>query len=72
MRPRGLEQRFAFLSPACINLGLIINKPDDVMLYVLNRFMADKETEKLFFIPFNTGNGLDFHSKFIYYNFFVF
>ena len=70
MRPHGLEQRFAFLSPACINLGLIINKPDDVMVYVRNLFMADKDTEKLFFLPFNTG--LDFHSKFIYYNFFVF
>ena len=69
MRPSGLEQRFAFLSPFSTNLGLIIHKPDEVMAYVLERFMADKDTEKLFFLPLNTGNGLDFHSKFIYYNF---
>ena len=69
MRPSGLEKRFAFLSPFNTNLGLIIHKPDEIMAYVLERFMADKDTEKLFFLALNTGNGLDFHSKFIYYNF---
>ena len=65
MRPRGLEQRFAFLSPMNINSLLIVQKPDEVMAYVLLLFMASKDTEKLFFLPYNTGNGLDFHSNFI-------
>ena len=69
MTPHGLEQRFGFLCPMRINLGLIISKPDEVRAHVLERFMANKDQEKLFFLPFNTGNGLDFHSKSIYYNF---
>ena len=69
MRPRGLEQRFAFLSPMNINVWLIVQKPDDIMAYVLRLFMANKDTEKLYFLPYNTGNWLDFHSNFIYYNF---
>ncbi|XP_058786431.1 uncharacterized protein LOC131661047 isoform X1 [Vicia villosa] len=59
MHPTGLRlrQRFAFLAPFITNLGLIISKPDEVMAYVLNRFMASINSEKLFFLPFNTGNG---------------
>ncbi|XP_058766939.1 uncharacterized protein LOC131640562 [Vicia villosa] len=30
-RPRGLEERFAFLGPNTVNLGLIITKPDEVI-----------------------------------------
>ena len=44
MRPRGLEQRFAFLSPMNINSLLIVQKPDEVMAYVLRLFMASKDT----------------------------
>ncbi|XP_058732796.1 uncharacterized protein LOC131604360 isoform X2 [Vicia villosa] len=59
MHPTGLRlrQRFAFLAPFITNLGLIISKPNEVMAYVLNRFMASINSEKLFFLPFNTGNG---------------
>ncbi|XP_058763630.1 uncharacterized protein LOC131637085 [Vicia villosa] len=57
MHLSGLRQRFAFLAPFITNLGLIISKPDEVMAYVLNRFMASINSEKLFFLPFNTGNG---------------
>ncbi|XP_058782549.1 uncharacterized protein LOC131657059 isoform X1 [Vicia villosa] len=57
MHPSGLRQRFAFLAPFITNLGLIISKPDEVMAYVLNRFMASINSEKLFFLPLNTGNG---------------
>ncbi|XP_058773968.1 uncharacterized protein LOC131647871 [Vicia villosa] len=57
MHLTGLRQRFAFLAPFITNLGLIISKPDEVMAYVLNRFMASINSEKLFFLPFNTGNG---------------
>ncbi|XP_058783947.1 uncharacterized protein LOC131658697 [Vicia villosa] len=57
MHPSGLRQRFAFLAPFNTNLGLIISKPNEVMAYVLNRFMASINSEKLFFLPFNTGNG---------------
>ncbi|XP_058783885.1 uncharacterized protein LOC131658630 [Vicia villosa] len=57
MHPSGLRQRFAFLAPFNTNLELIISKLDEVMAYVLNRFMASINSEKLFFLPFNTGNG---------------
>ena len=72
MRPRGLEERFAFLAPNTVNAGLIVTKPDDVISYVLGLFMVSKDTKKLFFLPYNTGNGLDFHPNFIYYNFSIF
>ncbi|XP_058739233.1 uncharacterized protein LOC131611147 [Vicia villosa] len=57
MRPRGLEERFAFLAPNTINAGLIKTKPNDVIAYVLDSSVASKDTEKLFFLPYNTGNG---------------
>ncbi|XP_058752304.1 uncharacterized protein LOC131625457 [Vicia villosa] len=31
MRPRGLEEQFAFLAPNTVNSGLIVTKPDDVI-----------------------------------------
>ena len=68
MRPNDLDQSFGFLAPASINLGAILNNPDSVTEYVLRILNDNKNAEKLFFIPFNTG--LAFHSKFIYYNYF--
>ena len=72
VRPRGLEARFGFLAPNTGNSGLIVTRPDDVIAYVLGLFVASKDTKKLFFFPYNTGNGLDFHPNFIYYNFSIF
>ncbi|KAI5428784.1 hypothetical protein KIW84_033693 [Lathyrus oleraceus] len=57
MGPRGLEQRFSFLNPMKTNLTEMIRKPDEVRTYVVERFMADTDREKLFFLPFNTGDG---------------
>ncbi|KAI5436676.1 hypothetical protein KIW84_022982 [Lathyrus oleraceus] len=57
MGPRGLEQRFSFLNPMKTNLTEMIRKPDEVRMYVVERFMADTDREKLFFLPFNTGDG---------------
>ncbi|XP_050917792.1 uncharacterized protein LOC127134956 [Lathyrus oleraceus] len=57
MGPRGLEQRFSFLNPMKTNLTGMIRKPDEVRTYVVERFMADTDREKLFFLPFNTGDG---------------
>ena len=68
MRPNDLDVSFGFLAPATVNLGLILSRPDTVTEYVLRILMDNKDAEKLFFIPFNTG--LAFHSKFIYYNYF--
>ena len=65
MRPRGLEERFAFLAPNIVNAVLIKTKPVDVIMYVLDLFVARKDLEKLFFLPYNTGNELDFLSNFI-------
>ncbi|XP_050918386.1 uncharacterized protein LOC127135795 [Lathyrus oleraceus] len=56
MGPRGLEQRFSFLNPMKTNLTEMIRKPDEVRTYVVERFMADTDREKLFFLPFNTGD----------------
>lgn len=69
MGPRGLEQRFSFLNPMKTNLTEMIRKPDEVRTYVVERFMADTDREKLFFLPFNTSDGLVLQSKFICYNF---
>ena len=69
VRPRGLEARFGFLAPNTVNSGLIVTRPDDIISYVLGLFVASKDTKKLFFLPYNTGNGLDFHHNLIYYNF---
>ena len=69
VRPRGLEARFGFLAPNTVNFGLIVTRLDDVISYVLSLFVASKDTEKLFFLPYNTDNGLDFHPNMIYYNF---
>ena len=69
VRSRGLEARFGFLAPNTVNSGLIVTRPDDVIAYVLGLFVASKDTEKLFFLPYNTDNGLDFHPNLIYYNF---
>ena len=69
VRPRGLEARFGFLAPNTVNSGLIVTGPDDVISYVLGLFMVSKDTEKLFFLSYNTGNELDFHPNLIYYNF---
>ena len=69
VRPRGLEVRFGFLAPNTVKSGLIITRPDNVIAYVLVLFVASKDTEKLFFFPYNTGSRLDFHSNLIYYNF---
>ncbi|XP_050877604.1 uncharacterized protein LOC127081386 [Lathyrus oleraceus] len=55
MRPNGLDVSFGFLAPATVNLVLILNRPDTVTEYVLRILMDNKDAEKLFFIPFNTG-----------------
>ncbi|KAI5411482.1 hypothetical protein KIW84_056530 [Lathyrus oleraceus] len=55
MRPNGLDVSFGFLAPATVNLGLILSRPDTVTEYVLRILMDNKDAEKLFFIPFNTG-----------------
>ncbi|KAI5403680.1 hypothetical protein KIW84_051012 [Lathyrus oleraceus] len=55
MRPNGLDESFGFLAPATVNLGLILSRPDTVTEYVLRILMDNKDAEKLFFIPFNTG-----------------
>ena len=68
VRPRGLEARFGFLAPNTANSGLIVTRADDVIAYVLDLFVASKDTEKLFFLPYNTDNGLDFYPNFIYYH----
>ncbi|CAI8608855.1 unnamed protein product [Vicia faba] len=57
VRPRGLEARFGFLAPNTVNSGLIVTRLDYVIAYVLGLFMAIKDTEKLFLLPYNTGNG---------------
>ena len=72
VRPCGLEARFGFLAPNTVNSGLIVTRPNDVIAYVLDLFVASKDTEKFFFFPYNTGNGLDFHPNLIYYNFLFF
>ncbi|KAI5444682.1 hypothetical protein KIW84_013094, partial [Lathyrus oleraceus] len=55
MRPNGLDVSFGFLAPTTVNLGLILSRPDTVTEYVLRILMDNKDAEKLFFIPFNTG-----------------
>ncbi|CAI8607967.1 unnamed protein product [Vicia faba] len=55
IRPRGLESRFAFINPNVVHVGSIISKPYEVIAFVLSLFMASKDTEKLFFLPYNTG-----------------
>ncbi|KAI5436372.1 hypothetical protein KIW84_022737 [Lathyrus oleraceus] len=55
MRPNDLDESFGFLAPATVNLGLILNRPDTVTEYVLRILNDNKDAEKLFFIPFNTG-----------------
>ncbi|KAI5416860.1 hypothetical protein KIW84_041745 [Lathyrus oleraceus] len=55
MRPNDLDESFGFLAPATVNLGLILSRPHTVTEYVLRILMDNKDAEKLFFIPFNTG-----------------
>ena len=72
MHPRQLSERFSFLSSICINARLIDQNLNAVKDHLVDAFMANKDTEKLYLLPYNTGHGLDFHSNFIYYNFLFF
>jgi len=65
MRGTELCNRFNFIAASRINATLITNNSTSVKNDLVDIFMAagDKSTPSLYFLPFNSGNGLDFLSN---------
>lgn len=64
MRGTELCNRFKFIAASRINTMFITNNPTSVMNELVDRFMVgDSTTPKLYFLPFNSGHGLDFLSN---------
>ncbi|XP_050893987.1 uncharacterized protein LOC127136824 [Lathyrus oleraceus] len=61
MRGTELCNRFKFIAASRFNATLITNNPTSVKNDLVERFMAaDDNTPNLYFIPFNSGNGMRF------------
>ncbi|XP_050880311.1 uncharacterized protein LOC127083991 [Lathyrus oleraceus] len=65
MRGTELCNRFNFIAASRVNATLISKNPTSVKNDLVDRFMAagDNTTRSLYFLPFNSGNGLDFLSN---------
>ena len=65
MRGTELCNCFNFIAASRINATLITKNPTSVKNDLVDRFMAagDNTTRSLYFLPFNSGNGLDFLSN---------